>query len=174
MDINEERLDFATKAVKRIIEAGGYPRACSTMDRAKALEGADGVLCTSCRAGHGVPWRHRDPEEVRVDINCGDTRGPRASFRAPNAARDAGHLPGHRALLPRATLLNYTNPMAMLCGACRLYPGEGVGPVPQRAGNARMLPGGSGRTTRTSPTPARASITRPGTLYRWRARTRIP
>ena len=42
MDIDAERLDFAHRAVKRIIELGNYPaRVEATMDRAEALRGAD-------------------------------------------------------------------------------------------------------------------------------------
>jgi len=47
MDIDKERLDFITTEVNRIVEAGKYPaKVISTLDRAEALDGADGVLCT--------------------------------------------------------------------------------------------------------------------------------
>jgi len=47
MDIDAERLDFALKSVKRIVQAGSYPaRVEATMDRAEALKGADAVLCS--------------------------------------------------------------------------------------------------------------------------------
>jgi len=42
MDIDAERLDFAQRAVTRIVEAGEYPaRVTARMDRAGALRGAD-------------------------------------------------------------------------------------------------------------------------------------
>ncbi|MGE5508064.1 MAG: hypothetical protein ACM3RP_06250 [Chitinophagales bacterium] len=51
-DIDPERLDFAARAVRRIVELGGYPaKVEATMNRAEALEGADYVLCTILGAG---------------------------------------------------------------------------------------------------------------------------
>ncbi|MCD6321475.1 MAG: alpha-glucosidase/alpha-galactosidase, partial [Clostridiales bacterium] len=48
MDIDGERLAYIKKAVDRIIKDGGYTEAkvIATKDRAEALKGADGVLCT--------------------------------------------------------------------------------------------------------------------------------
>ncbi|MBC7320345.1 alpha-glucosidase/alpha-galactosidase, partial [bacterium] len=47
MDIDEERLNFAKTAVEKIIKAGNYPaKIQATLNRAEALEGADGVVCT--------------------------------------------------------------------------------------------------------------------------------
>ncbi len=120
MDIDEERLDFITKEVNRIVEAGKYPaKVTSTTDRAKALEGADGVLCTILVGGPQV-FRHdiEIPMKYGVDINVGDTRGPSGIFRALRTipvmldiAKDIDRY------CPDATFLNYTNPMAMLCRA---------------------------------------------------------
>lgn len=120
MDIDQDRLDFAETAVKRIVAAGGYPaKVEATLDRRKALDGADGVLCTILAAPVGV-WRHdiEIPKKYGVDINVGDTRGPSGVFRALRTipvmlsiCRDMEEL------CPDAVLLNYTNPMAMLCRA---------------------------------------------------------
>jgi alpha-galactosidase len=47
MDIDDERLEYSTRAVNRIVKEGEYPaKVVATEDRAKALEGADAVLCT--------------------------------------------------------------------------------------------------------------------------------
>lgn len=120
MDINPERLEFAKNSVQKIVELGGYPaRVEATADRAKALEGADAVLVTILAGGTEV-WRHdiEIPKQYGVDINVGDTRGVSGIFRALRTipvmldiARDVERL------CPHATLLNYTNPMAMLCRA---------------------------------------------------------
>ncbi|MCK4298635.1 MAG: alpha-glucosidase/alpha-galactosidase, partial [Planctomycetes bacterium] len=83
MDIDKERLDFAKKAVGRIIEAGNYPaRMEATMDRRKALKGADAVLITILAGGVNV-WKHDIliPAKYGVSINVGDTRGPSGVFR---------------------------------------------------------------------------------------------
>ena len=118
MDISPERLDFARQAVLKIVEAGKYPAKVSwTMDRAEALKGADGVLCTILSGDIGI-WRNdiEIPKKYGVDINVGDTRGPSGIFRflrtAPvmlSIARDI------EKYCPNAVFLNYTNPMAMLC-----------------------------------------------------------
>ena len=120
MDINKERLGFAQRAVKSIIKKGKYPaRVEATLDRKKALEGADVVLCTILAGETGL-WRYdiEIPKKYGVDINIGDTRGPAGIFRALRTipmmldiCRDMERY------CPDAFLLNYTNPMAMLCRA---------------------------------------------------------
>ena len=57
MDINETRLDYITKAIKKIVKAGNYgAKIISTKNRAEALEGADGVLCTILNGDVDI-WR---------------------------------------------------------------------------------------------------------------------
>jgi len=118
MDINEKRLHYALEGVKSIIEAGNYPATVSaTMNRKEALEGADGVLITILQGGVEV-WRYdiEIPKAFGVDICVGDTRGPSGIFRflrtAPvmlDICKDIEEC------CPNAVVLNYTNPMAMLC-----------------------------------------------------------
>ncbi len=120
MDINKERLEYATKAVNKIIAAGKYPaKVVSTMDRKEALKGADAVMCTIL-AGDVDIWQHdiKIPKKYGVDFNVGDTRGIAGIFRALRTipvmldiCRDIERL------CPDALMLNYTNPMAMLCNA---------------------------------------------------------
>jgi len=120
MDINKERLAFSLKAVKSIIEKGNYPaKVKATLNRKEALKGADVVLCTILAGGLQV-WQHdiKIPKKYGVNINVGDTRGPSGIFRALRTipvmlsiCRDMERC------CPNAVLLNYTNPMAMLCRA---------------------------------------------------------
>jgi len=120
MDIDAERLDYVKRAVDRIVAEGSYPaRVEATMDRAEALKGAQAVICTILAGGVDI-WRHdiEIPKKYGIDTNVGDTRGPSGVFRALRTipvmldiCRDIErHCPG-------AILLNYTNPMAMLCRA---------------------------------------------------------
>ena len=78
MDIDPERLDFAFRAVSRIVEwLGHYPaKVVATLDRAEALKDADVVLVTILAGGTDV-WRYdiEVPKKYGVDINIGDTRG---------------------------------------------------------------------------------------------------
>jgi alpha-galactosidase len=63
-------------------------------------------------------WRHdiEIPKQFGVDINVGDTRGPSGIFRTlrtlPVMLDIARDIEKH---CPKAIVLNYTNPMAMLC-----------------------------------------------------------
>jgi alpha-galactosidase len=120
MDIDPERLEFAQASVQRIIEMGRYPaRVEATMDRAEALAGADAVLCTILVGGTEV-WRHdiEIPKKHGVDTNIGDTRGPSGIFRALRTIPVMlGIAHDMERICPGAILLNYTNPMAMLCRA---------------------------------------------------------
>jgi alpha-galactosidase len=120
MDINAERLEFAQKAVQRIIDLGNYPaKVEATMDRTAALKGADAVLCTIL-AGDIDVWRYdiEIPKQYGVDTNIGDTRGPSGIFRALRTIPVMlSIVKDMEQYCPHAVLLNYTNPMAMLCRA---------------------------------------------------------
>ena len=120
MDADPERLDFAQKSVQRIVDMGHYPaKVVATLDRAEALKDADAVLVTILAGGVSV-WRHdiEIPKQYGVDINIGDTRGVSGIFRAlrtiPVMLSIAHDMERY---CPDATMLNYTNPMAMLCRA---------------------------------------------------------
>ena len=119
MDINPKRLEYAKKAVDKIIATGKYEATVSaSTNRKEALKDADGVLITVLQGGVEV-WRHdiEIPMKYGVDICVGDTRGPSGIFRFLRTApvlldiiRDV------EKLCPEAVVLNYTNPMALLCG----------------------------------------------------------
>ena len=120
MDIDAERLEWATKNVVKLALAGKRPaKVEATLDRVEALKGADVVL-TTILAGSTEVWRHdiEIPKKYGVDINVGDTRGPSGIFRflrtihpMLDIVRDM------EKYCPSAVLLNYTNPMALLCSA---------------------------------------------------------
>ena len=118
VDIDEKRLGYAKEAAETVIAAGGHNAVVTaTADRREALPGADGVLITVLQGGVDV-WRYdiEIPKKYGVDICVGDTRGPSGIFRFLRTAplmleiiRDVEEL------CPDAVVLNYTNPMAMLC-----------------------------------------------------------
>lgn len=120
MDIDDNRLSYSKKAVERIVSEGNYPaKVIATKDRAEALKGADGVVCTILAGGVNI-WRYdvEIPRKYGVDINVGDTRGPSGIFRAlrtiPVMLDICSDIEKY---CPDAVFLNYTNPMAMLCRA---------------------------------------------------------
>src|SRR5512136_30137 len=120
MDIDAERLDFAYRKVSKIIAAGKYPaRATATLDRVDALKDADVVL-TTILTGETDVWKYdiEIPKRYGVDINVGDTRGPSGIFRFLRTLPPMlDILRTMEEVCPGAVWLNYTNPMAMLCGA---------------------------------------------------------
>lgn len=145
MDVDPERLDFARRAVQRIVDLGNYPaKVEATGDRAQALEGADVVLVTILAGGIDV-WRHdiEIPKQYGIDTNIGDTRGPSGIFRALRTipvmlgiARDMERY------CPGATMLNYTNPMVMLCRAMQRETGiQLTGLCHSVQGTSEMLAG---------------------------------
>tara|TARA_Y100000588_G_scaffold370401_1_gene440499 strand:- start:193 stop:1512 length:1320 start_codon:yes stop_codon:yes gene_type:complete len=120
VDINRERLSFARRACEKIVALGNYrATVTATTDRREALKGADAV-CVTILCGRTAVWGHDIliPKKYGIDINVGDTRGPSGIFRALRTipamiaiCRDMEEL------CPQAIMLNYTNPMAMLCHA---------------------------------------------------------
>ncbi len=118
MDIDPERLEFSRKAVEQIIAAGNYPAKLTvTRDRAKALKGAHGVVITILQGGYQVfSTDITIPKEYNVDINVGDTRGPSGIFRMLRTLPAMLDIcKSIEKCCPDAVVLNYTNPMAMLC-----------------------------------------------------------
>ena len=120
VDTDPEKLDHARRAVESTIRRGNYPAKLETStDRVVALQDADIVIITI--NSHGVDVFRHDveiPMQYGVDINIGDTRGPSGIFRFMRTVpvmldivRDIERY------APNAYLLNYTNPMAMLCRA---------------------------------------------------------
>ncbi|MBN1461844.1 MAG: alpha-glucosidase/alpha-galactosidase [Armatimonadetes bacterium] len=120
IDIDSERLDYARRAVEKIMEVGKYPaKVEATTDRAVGLKDADIVIITIL--AHGVEGFRPEieiPMKYGVDFNVGDSYGTAAIFRALRTipemleiARDV------EKYAPNAYILNYTNPMVMLCRA---------------------------------------------------------
>ena len=125
MDTNPLNLKKIAVVCESIIEQMGCPKCkiTKTMSRAEALKDADGVLCTVFNGDIDI-WRHEIeiPKKYGVDINVGDTRSVSGIFRALrniplmlDICRDI------EKYCPNAVFLNYTNPMAMLCGAMQKY-----------------------------------------------------
>lgn len=125
MDINAENLRRIEGVVNTIVEKMDCPKCIvkTTMDRAEALKDADGVLCTVFNGDIDI-WQYdiTIPKKYGVDINVGDTRSVSGIFRAlrniPLMLDICSDIEKH---CPNAVFLNYTNPMAMLCGAMQKY-----------------------------------------------------
>lgn len=120
MDIDADRLGQTRAVARAMVDNEGLDTTVeATTDRQEALEGADYVL-NIINVGGTEPFENeiRIPEEYGVKQAIGDTTGPGGVFRGLRTiptvldiARDMAEL------CPDALLLNYTNPMAMVCKA---------------------------------------------------------
>lgn len=117
---SKRRTPQVERFVNRVIEANGLPAKVSvTTDRREAVAGADYVIATFQVGGiKGFEHDYKIPLKYGVDQCIGDTLGPGGVFRALRSipvmmdlARDMEEL------CPDAYLLNYVNPMTMLCWA---------------------------------------------------------
>ncbi|MGC9359493.1 MAG: alpha-galactosidase [Anaerolineae bacterium] len=105
---------------KRVIAKNGLPsKVWVTTDRREALDGADFVIATFQIGGvKAFGYDYQIPYDHGVDQCIGDTLGPGGIFRALRSipvAMDMAH--DMEELCPDALLLNYVNPMAMICWA---------------------------------------------------------
>ncbi len=105
---------------KRVIQENGLNASVwVTTDRRAALKDADYVIATFQVGGvQGFEYDYKIPLKHGVDQCIGDTMGPGGIFRAlrsiPTTLAMAHDM---EELCPNAYLLNYVNPMAMICWA---------------------------------------------------------
>jgi alpha-galactosidase len=117
-DIDAERLETAAGIARLVGEGLGLrPRVTATLDRRAALDGA-GYVINSVQVG-GLEATERDyavPLRYGLRQTIGDTLGIGGIVRALRTAPVMlGIGSDMAAVCPGAWLLNYTNPMAMLC-----------------------------------------------------------
>jgi len=115
-DIDRERLDVAEGTAKQLNERFGARATISaSLDRREALEGADFVI-NMIQVG-GIAATRTDleiPAKYGLRQTIGDTTGVGGVFRALRTFPVLTALTADmREICPDATLLNYTNPMAM-------------------------------------------------------------
>lgn len=116
-------MDASKKLIQRIIEKGKYPaKVTAGFDRREAIDGADAVIITIRNDLTVDAWSPdlTIPKKYGVDTVIGDTRGPSGIFRflrmVPaiyDICRDIEEL------APGAIVLNYSNPMDMVCSYVR-------------------------------------------------------
>jgi alpha-galactosidase len=121
MDIDAERLETAELVTRRLIDAHGARATVSaTTDRRSALDGADYVVTSFQIGGYKpatvvdfeVPKRYGLRQTIADTLGVGGImRGLRTIPVLLDVCRDLEELS------PDALLLNYVNPMAMLCWA---------------------------------------------------------
>jgi len=150
VDIDAERLELSRKLMLKVLEATGdadkWVVRAST-DRNELLPGTDYIVNSIEVSGIAcVRYDNDIPLEYGVSQNIGDTIGPGGLFKALRTIpvwldilKDAERL------CPKALVLNYTNPMNMMClAAARTSSMEVVGLCHSVQGTSHMLAGYTG------------------------------
>jgi alpha-galactosidase len=142
MDVDADRLSRAERLVSRMAETAKSPaRVVATADRRQALEGADYVVVT-IQVGGTAQWELdiSVPERYGVGQCVGDTLGPGGVFRGlRHLAVFDGLIEDMAELCPRALVLQYSNPMAILTWRTALSGLRVVGLCHSVQGTARLL-----------------------------------
>ena len=134
VDIDGERLSTMTQVIERMVQEKVSQDPIATWnviastDRTEVMGGSDYIVNSIEVSGTAcVRWDNDIPKKYGVDQCIGDTIGPGGLFKALRTApvfldilRDAARL------APQAQVLNYTNPMNILC----LAAGRAVPQVP--------------------------------------------
>ncbi|MCX7869892.1 MAG: hypothetical protein N2322_08085, partial [Terrimicrobiaceae bacterium] len=120
VDVDAGRLGTMARLVRKVAEARGQSsqwKIEAHTDRRRALPGSDYVVsCIEVSGLECVAQDYEIPKKYGVDQCIGDTIGPGGLFKGLRTIpvwldilRDAERL------CPQAIILNYTNPMAMMC-----------------------------------------------------------
>lgn len=119
-DIDAERLEVATGVAEEIARRlGANPTIEASADRRAALEDADYAINMIQVGGHAMTVADQEiPARFGLRQTIGDTLGVGGVFRALRTIPVMeGIAADMAAVCPDAWLLNYTNPMAILCQA---------------------------------------------------------
>jgi alpha-galactosidase len=149
VDIDRRRLDVAARLVRQFfVEHGRDPKNVkATVDRREALPGSDYIICCVEVSGLACVRHDNDiPLKYGIDQCIGDTLGPGGLFKGLRTIpvwldilRDCEEL------CPDALVMNYTNPMAMMClAAGRVSRMNVVGLCHSVQGTSHLLAGRAG------------------------------
>jgi alpha-galactosidase len=119
VDIDAARLELTASLIRKLLDGfggTGWKLSAST-DRGAVLAGSDYVVnCIEVSGTECVHWDNDIPLKYGVDQCIGDTIGPGGLFKALRTIPVwLAVLKDCERLCPDALVLNYTNPMAMLC-----------------------------------------------------------
>ena len=142
VDIDKDRLELAAAFARKLVEQNKFKTKIeATTDRRKALDGADYVII-SIRAGGWEPFLNNRKAGLKRGIEASPdalgTGGVFTALRQIPAVLDICH--DMEELCPDAWLLNYSNPMAMICWAVNDYSRiKSVGLCPNPRGAAGRI-----------------------------------
>jgi alpha-galactosidase len=116
MDVDADRLEVGANLCRKVGKAlGANPTIEATLDRRKALQGADFVINMVQIGGFDSTLVDFEiPRKYGLKFTIADTTGPGGIFRALRTyPMLKGMCQDMMEVCPRATLLNYSNPMCM-------------------------------------------------------------
>ncbi|WP_438479225.1 alpha-glucosidase/alpha-galactosidase [Oleiharenicola lentus] len=121
VDIDAARLRVSARLVRKLLASLGKKnwKLVASTDRVAVLKGSDYVVnCIEVSGLECVKWDNDIPLKYGVDQCIGDTIGPGGLFKALRTIPVwLEVLKDCERFCPDALVLNYTNPMAMLCTA---------------------------------------------------------
>ena len=143
VDIDGTRLELARRIAERLVELSGkHWSVTASTERADVLEGSDYVISSIEVAGlANVRHDYEIPMRYGVDQCIGDTIGPGGIFKALRTGPVWLEIVADIArLAPRASVINYSNPMSILTlAATRSSDLEVVGLCHSVQGTSRQL-----------------------------------
>jgi alpha-galactosidase len=118
VDIDEKRLSLTARMIRQLVRGTGW-KVQASADRRAVLPGTDYVInCIEVSGAACVEMDNDIPLKYGVDQCIGDTIGPGGLFKALRTIPAwLGILKDCEELCPQALVMNYTNPMSMLCTA---------------------------------------------------------
>lgn len=121
VDTDATRLKLGVRLVKQLLKESGGPKwkVEASTDRTEVLKGSDYVIsCIEVSGAACVEMDNDIPLKYGIDQCIGDTIGPGGLFKALRTIPAwVDILRDIERLAPQAIVMNYTNPMAMLCTA---------------------------------------------------------
>jgi alpha-galactosidase len=144
VDIDRQRLRTMHRLVEKLLaqrKAGGW-KVIASEDRKKVLKDGDYIVnCIEVSGLECVRFDNDIPARYGVDQCIGDTIGPGGLFKALRTIPVfIDVLKDIEALAPKAIVLNYTNPMNMMClAAARTSPVPVVGLCHSVQGTSQLL-----------------------------------
>jgi alpha-galactosidase len=121
VDIEAKRLNLTARMIRQLVAnaPGAKWKVEASVDRRKVLKGTDYLInCIEVSGAACVELDNDIPLKYGIDQCIGDTIGPGGLFKALRTIPAwLGILRDCEELCPQAKVLNYTNPMSMLCTA---------------------------------------------------------
>jgi alpha-galactosidase len=143
VDIDKTRLDIAEKLAKKIVKTMKSKWTVkATTNRKEVLKGADYIInCIEVSGVDCVRFDNDIPAKYGIDQCIGDTIGPGGLFKALRTVPVFLEvLKDIEKLCPNALVLNYTNPMSMMClAASRVSPVNVIGMCHSVQGSSHKL-----------------------------------